>query len=292
MSLIQIGLVDKTKTIDPELMQAVATALTIQVTRDLPQFWNVQATVTYEPNANKIPAGVWPVFLVKALPPGEGGFHLDKHNQPYAEVIAKPTSDEWTIDASHETLEMLVDPNGNRLQPSTSIEVQNGKIEDGTGQFAYLVEACDPCEADKFAYPIQGVAVSDFLTPHFYDPVVTPGTRYSFTGAIKAPRQILPGGYISWVNQETDEIQQLLWVDTAKPPQIVNLGPASGASLREWVDDVMAESGAQKMVRADKHSLNEALLAHCRAKRVSLDSIARTRARLYELPKHRTAGAK
>jgi hypothetical protein len=292
MSLIQIGLVDKTKAIDPELMQAVAAALTIQVTRDLPQFWNVQATVTYEPNASKIPAGVWPVFLVKSLPPGEGGFHLDKHNQPYAEVIASPTSDEWTIDASHETLEMLVDPNGNRLQPSTSIQVQNGKIEDGTGQFAYLVEACDPCEADKFAYPIQGVAVSDFLTPHFYDPVVTPGTRYSFTGAIKAPRQILPGGYISWVNQETDEMQQLLWVDTTKPPQIVNLGPASGASLREWMDNVMAESGAQKMVRGDKHSLNEALLEHCRAKRTSLDSISRTRARLYDQPKHRTAGAK
>jgi hypothetical protein len=224
MSLIQVGLVDKTKAIDPELMQAVAAALTIQVTRDLPQFWNVQATVTYEPSASKIPAGVWPVFLVKTLPPGEGGFHLDQHNQPYAKVIASPGSDEWTIDASHETLEMLVDPNGNRLQPSTSIQIENGKIVDGTGQFAYLVEACDPCEADSFAYPIQGVAVSDFLTPHFYDPVVTPGTRYSFTGAIKAPRQILPGGYISWVNQQTDEIQQLLWVDPTKAPKIVNPG--------------------------------------------------------------------
>jgi hypothetical protein len=128
MSLIQVGLVDKTKAIDPELMHAVAAALTIQVTRDLPQFWNVQATVTYEPNANKIPAGVWPVFLVKTLPPGEGGFHLDQHNQPYAKVIASPGSDEWTIDASHETLEMLVDPNGNRLQPSTSIQIENGKI--------------------------------------------------------------------------------------------------------------------------------------------------------------------
>jgi hypothetical protein len=38
--------------------------------------------------------------------------------------------------------------------------------------------------------------------------------------------------------------------------------------------------------------LNEALLEHCRAKRTSLDSISRTRARLYDQPKHRTAGAK
>src|SRR5580658_7702408 len=151
MSLIQIGLVDKTKAIDPELMQAVAAALTIQVTRDLPQFWNVQATVTYEPNASKIPAGVWPVFLVKELPPGEGGFHMDKHNQPYSKVIATPRSDEWTIDASHETVEMLVDPYGNRRQNSTSIDIKGGKIQDGTGEFAYLVEACDPCEADGYS---------------------------------------------------------------------------------------------------------------------------------------------
>jgi hypothetical protein len=290
MSLIQVGLVDKTKAIDPELMHAVAAALTIQVTRDLPQFWNVQATVTYQPNASKIPAGVWPVFLVKTLPPGEGGFHLDQQNQPYAKVIASPGSDEWTIDASHETLEMLVDPNGNRLQPSTSIQIESGKIVDGTGQFGYLVEACDPCEADHYAYPIQGVAVSDFLTPHFYDPVVTPGTRYSFTGAIKAPRQILPGGYISWVNQQTSEIQQLLWVDPTKAPKIVNLGPASGASLREWVDNYMAESAGKTTVRANRHALNEELLAHCKAKRASLDVISQARAKLYDEPKRRSAG--
>ena len=292
MSLIQVGLVDKTKAIDPELMQAVAAALTIQVTRDLPQFWNVQATVRYEPNASKIPAGVWPVFLVKTLPPGEGGFHLDQHNQPYAKVIASPGSDEWTIDASHETLEMLVDPNGNRLQPSTSIQIENGKIVDGTGQFGYLVEACDPCEADNYAYPIQGVAVSDFLTPHFYDPVVTPGTRYSFTGAIKAPRQILPGGYISWVNQQTNEMQQLLWVDPTKAPKIVNLGPASGASLREWVDNYMAEAAGKTTVRANRHALNEELMAHCKAKRANLDVISQARAKLYDEPKSRSAGVK
>src|SRR5579871_2934027 len=218
MSLIQIGLADKTKQIDPGLLQATAAALNVQVTRDLTQFWNVQARVIALPSAAKIPVGVWPVFLVKSLPPGEGGFHMDKHNQPYAEVIASPDSEEWTIDASHETLEMLVDPYGNRLQNSTSIEIDGtGEIVDGTGEFAYLVEACDPCEADNYGYAIQGVTVSDFITPHFYEPVVTPGTRYSFTGAIKAPRQILPGGYISFINLEENEWQQILWVNPGPP---------------------------------------------------------------------------
>ena len=85
--------------------------------------------------------------LVKTLLPDEGGFHLDKHNQPYAKVIAGPRDAAWTIDASHETIEMLVDPWGNRVQSSRAIEVVGrDKVRDATGQFNYLVEACDPCE--------------------------------------------------------------------------------------------------------------------------------------------------
>jgi hypothetical protein len=292
MSMFQVALVDKTGGINPELIQSVAAALTIQVNRDLAPFWNVQASVTYQPTPTKIPAGVWPVFLVKSLPPGEGGFHLDQHNQPYAEVIASPQSDEWTIDASHETVEMLVDPAGNRLQNSIAIAVEGKQIEDTDGEFAYLVEACDPCEADNFAYSIQGVAVSDFLTPHFYDPTATPGTRYSFTGAITRPRDILAGGYITWVNQETDTVQQLQYL--TNQPKILNLGSAagSGLSLREWVDNYIAGSPDMKNVRAHSHrnSLNKQLLANCKARREHLSNIAERRATLYEPPKRRTAG--
>src|SRR6266849_9087931 len=97
MSTIQVGLVDTTGKIDVDLLHAAAAALNLQVNRDLPQFWPVQATVSYLPRASHLPAGVWPVQLVATLPPGEGGFHLNKHNQPYAKVIAKPDSAEWTI---------------------------------------------------------------------------------------------------------------------------------------------------------------------------------------------------
>ncbi len=213
MSVLQVGLVDTTGTIDAELIESVAAALNIQVSRDLPQCWPVQATVRYLPSAKKIPAGVWPVKLVRSLPPGEGGFHLDKHNQPYAEVIATPHDESWSIDASHEIIEMLVDPAGNRMHSSIAIGVAGKTVEDTTGQFNYLVEACDPCEANQYGYEIQGVLVSDFITPHFYDPMAVPGTRYSFTGALTGPRQILPGGYISFINQESDEWEQILFLE-------------------------------------------------------------------------------
>ena len=132
MSVIQVGLVDKTGKLDPSLVESTAAALNIQVMRDLPQYWNVKATVRHLPNAKKIPSGVWPVFLVAQLPPGEGGVHLDKKNQPYSLVIGTPDSDDWTIDASHETLEMLVDPSGNRLQSSRGIKIVGKGVEDST----------------------------------------------------------------------------------------------------------------------------------------------------------------
>ena len=269
MTLIRVGLIDTTKAvIDPGLVQAVAAALNVQVTRDLPQFWPVQATVEYLPRGSKVPVGVWPVRLVDSLPPGEGGFHQDKHNQPFAKVIAQKASDEWTIDASHETIEMLVDPYGNRLQTSHGIAPTKDGVKDAPGVFQFLVEACDPCEADQFAYPIQGVAVSDFITPHYYDPIATTGTRYSFTGAIGAPRQLLKGGYISFVNPQAGEVEQILFVDPTKPPQLVALGPAEGPSLRRWVHSKMDD-----LVRKHRKP-NPGLLDQCRQHRAKLDEAA------------------
>jgi hypothetical protein len=281
MTNIRVGLVDTTKALDAALVQAVAAALNIQVTRDLPQFWNVRATVEYLPHAQKIPAGVWPVRLVSHLPPGEGGFHLDRHNQPYAEVIATPQDSTWSIDASHETLEMLVDPSGNRMQSASAIEIVDGKIQDGTGTFNYLVEACDPCEANTYGYAIQGILVSDFITPHFYDSIAASGTRYSFTGAIKAPRQILPGGYISWVDQETDEWQQLLFVDPAKPPSIHKLGRAAARSFRELIDNGMTKSSSHVHIHQAIRGFSPEIVQKAEERREKLEHIAALRARSY-----------
>jgi hypothetical protein len=283
MSVIQVGLVDMTGKIDAELVQSAAVALNLQVTRDLPQFWPLSATVMYLSNPKKIPVGVWPVQLVHSLPPGEGGFHLNKHKQPYSKVIASPTDNTWTIDASHEILEMLIDPWGNRMQSSVAIEIVGGKIEDGTGQYGYLVEACDPCEDNSYAYTINGIAVSDFITPHFYDPVTTSGTRYSFGGNINAPRQVLPGGYISFVDPIKDEWEQILWVDHSKPPELTVLGPApKDKSLREWIDSMAPSKNATAAARKSKTTKAKALLKYSERRIKAVDAAAVARAKLYK----------
>ena len=249
MLVTKVGLVDMTGKVDPHVMAAAAASLNIQVTRDLPQFWPISATVSYLPDPHHIPQGVAPVQIVDHLPPGEGGFHQTRHGQPYAKIVLTPGSNEWTVDASHEIIELLVDPSGNRLQTSVAIIIIGGNIQDTTGSYEYLVEACDPCEADPFTYVIDTISVSDFITPHFYDAAATPGTRYSFTGAIQHPRQILKGGYISFVNPQANEVQQILWVDPNEPPQLNNLGPVPpGLSLRVFVENKTRQMALDKRI--------------------------------------------
>jgi hypothetical protein len=239
MTTTQVAIVDQTKSIDPSLLHAAAIALNQQVTKDLPQYWSgIDAAVSVAPSLSAVPHGAWPVFLVEKLPPGVGGYHLDKHNQPYSKVIASAKDDTWTIDASHEIVEMLVDPYGNRMQSSQGIKIEGDGVADSTGTYGYLVEACDPCEANNFAYEIGGIAVSDFITPHFYDTSEAPGVFYSFRGNIKRPRQLLKGGYISFTLPNGDW-QQILWVEPG-PPQLNNLGATGSVrSIREYVHGKM-----------------------------------------------------
>jgi hypothetical protein len=237
--MVQIVLVDQTKKIDEKLLQATAIALTQQASKDLSSQWaGISASVTVAPSLASLPHGAWPIFLVKSLPPGEGGFHLDKNNQPYAKVIAAPGDDSWTIDASHEFVEMLVDPNGNRMHTSQAIKISGNGVVDTDGVYNYLVEACDPCEANNFAYDIGGIAVSDFITPHYYDSSEAAGTLYSFRGNIKRPRELLKGGYISYA-QPDGSWNQILWVNPG-PPVYQNPQIADGVrSLRETIHNLM-----------------------------------------------------
>ena len=133
----------------------VAAALQKQVARDFGPVWDVKATVDAFATLDDVPLGYWPI-LVGQEGQGGGGVHLDDNNQPYA--LVDLTSD-WTVTASHECLEMLADPFGNRLVAGDSPDPKRrGRVE-------FLVEVCDPCEAPGLGYTVNGVRVSDFYFP-------------------------------------------------------------------------------------------------------------------------------
>jgi hypothetical protein len=196
MILHQIALVSLSKKIKPERLASVGAALQKQATRDLGPIWGIKATVDVFPHINSVPVGYWPIIIKDKIDDEDAaGYHTDKHGQPFSLVAY---SEDWSITLSHEMLEMLVDPFGNLMTTSDS-------IIKGQGRAQYLVEVCDPSEDDGFAYTINGERVSDFYTPEYFEPVKTPGTRYSFTGFITEPKQILKGGYLSWYLPAKDE---------------------------------------------------------------------------------------
>ena len=160
-----------------------------------------------------------------------GGVHLDEDNQPYALV---DLTRDWTVTASHECLEMLADPFGNRLVAGDSPNpARPGRVE-------FLVEICDPCEVPTLGYTVNGVRVSDFYTPRFFDPsqpTKSPGAaRYDFMGHLTAPRQVLRGGYLSWREPSREWFQETFF--DGRSPKFRSIGRFNRrfGSLRAWVD--------------------------------------------------------
>lgn len=191
----QIALVSETPGISLADLAPVSAALQKQVTRDLGPIWEVQATVDCFERLESVPPGYWSITIRSDLPNSIGnGIHEDKAGQPFALVRAAPG---WQLSASHEAMEMLIDPFGQRTVAGQSPMPGQGRVD-------FLLEVCDPCEAAAFGYCVNGVPVSDFCTPNYFDPVTNPAVRYSFTGAIKQPREVLKGGYLSWHDSVSD----------------------------------------------------------------------------------------
>lgn len=267
----------------------VAAALSIQVARDFGPIWGISATVSAFPSPADVPVGYWPIYIMdpKTLPPDEGGVHLDRHKQPYALIKAEG---QWSIDASHECLEMLVDPAGNKLHANRILD-QAAKLGYPPRQVQYLVEVCDPIEDPKYGYDINGVLVSDFLTPHFYDPMAAAGVRYDFTGALSGPREVLDNGYISWIDPADNRVMQLTnFADDGGVPQaqLVDLSEKQGfrsvlerEALRPAVDRVTHPPEAQELLTEKHrsalemrcHTVTEAARAHERALRSEIDDV-------------------
>jgi hypothetical protein len=176
---------------------AVAAALQIQLDRDFEPAWGVHATVAAFDRNEKIPPSYWPMRIVDQ-PVGGLGIHLDRNHQPYAEIMA---TRDWSVTASHEMLEMLVDPFGNKF-------ISAPDIDPAADQHLvhYLVEVGDPCEV--YSYDVQGIALSDFITQEYYDVHAPVGTSFDFLGRLTKALEVPGGCYISWIDPEDQHWHQ------------------------------------------------------------------------------------
>src|SRR5262249_4874952 len=95
----------------------------------------------------------------------------------------KQAGREWPYSASYALLQMLANP-------WTNIVVETD------GLFVPRL-ICRPCHGLRWGYEINGIKVADFVLPAWFeDSRPANGARYDRCGHIKAPFQILRGGYL------------------------------------------------------------------------------------------------
>ena len=188
MQTQHIALVPEVAGINASELARVSAALQKQIIRDLSPIWQISATVDAFPHLEDVPVGYWPIILAFGELGSDEGVHCDRKGQPYALIEMSPS---WSLTASHVCIEMLIDPYGNRTIVGPSPRSDQGSVE-------FLVDICDPCEDARYAYTVNDVLVSDFCTPEFLAQIPSGKERYSFTGAVEAPYQVLPGGRLSW----------------------------------------------------------------------------------------------
>jgi len=126
------------------------------------------------------------VFLDDPDAPGALGLHdLTPDGLPLAKVFVKATKDNGdlvSVSASHELVEMLVDPAVNMLTIGP----------DRKSTYAY--EAADPVEEQSFK--VNGVPMSDFVYPTYFERFHKPNSvPFDHMKKVTRPFQILRGGY-------------------------------------------------------------------------------------------------
>jgi hypothetical protein len=155
--------------------------------------WNREAaTVTFYSDAGAVPAGAYGVAIVPTIdgqPAGVVGYHAENWGLVAAQPIlanAQTLTGDWSVSStlSHEVLEMFIDP-------ACNLWADNGQ---GT---CYSLEVCDPVEAPTYPDPVNGVSVSNFVFPSWFDPQGT--APFDKQRQVTAPFTIAAGGYANYV---------------------------------------------------------------------------------------------
>lgn len=189
-----IAVVNELTQISDSAVEAMIPAFETQWNRDLHSVWRQEiATFSFIPKGSQAPPSDWQlVFLDNSDQAGALAYHdLTNSGLPLSKVFVETivrAGDPLSLAASHELCEMAVDP-----------WLANA-FQDPQGRF-WAAEVCDPVEDKQFAYMLDGMPVSDFITPDwFVSGVNWGGKSFDFKGHVTKPLQVLAGGYAQYFN--------------------------------------------------------------------------------------------
>jgi len=165
-----------------------------QVNQYFARYWNCSPLIfKYVPKTGKMTPNFWQFVIADTSDQaGAAGYHeTGTGGGPIGYAFAKTTLDAGmhpSVTISHEILEMIADP---------EID-QTAQWSDLPNALFLGYEVGDPVEDDTFGQIIDGVLLSDWVTPAYF----IPGSAgpWDFMGALKQPwdaTKMLPGAYQS-----------------------------------------------------------------------------------------------
>jgi hypothetical protein len=195
MADIKVSIINESTVLSDEQIQSIVPALQTQVSQHFAPPWGVDADLTFVGKGQAPQSGEWWLAILDdSDQAGALGYHeTTSEGLPCGKVFARTDLDNhlsWSVTISHELLEMLADPDIN-LTTFIQDTAKTGKL--------YSYEVCDPVEDDQFSYLIDGVQVSDFVLPCYFEPQTSAGSgMYDYGGHLASPvPALLTGGYLS-----------------------------------------------------------------------------------------------
>jgi hypothetical protein len=195
--------------ISDEKVQEGIRAVNRQIAHDFKPYWHVGAELRLEgsigkdPDAEALPElrGDAIIYLWDGMDVDDAlGYHeMNAAGIPFGFVftqLVKELDEPWTVTFSHEALELLGDPETNRL-------VAGPHPKDPEKEVFHWYEMCDAVQDEK--YKVDGIWVSNFLLPLYFTAGQEAGGRNDFLGRKHRGKtlqsfSINPGGYIGFYN--------------------------------------------------------------------------------------------
>jgi hypothetical protein len=202
MSLPDIAVVNFSSVPDADA-QAAIRAVNRQVLEDFQPIWGaayvsklhaVTPLVNGQPVQDmKVPAEAVIYLVDQPSIPGALGYH-DMNNAEVPVGFVFTDLGDWTVTLSHEVLELIVDPTVNILVPGPD-------PRQPTNPNAWLLHTYEVCDAvERTEYHIDGITVSNFVTPNYFRPGNAPGTRNDFLGVGVDSFGVTPGSHLGTID--------------------------------------------------------------------------------------------
>lgn len=196
----KIALFDSTGNVGYKRLNEIATAIQIQLVRDIAPKWGVEGQVVAYKSLDDIPTDFWIATIVHNIPERSGvnGYHDFTGTGDSRRAFAKIIYQNWTdFDFTQSRFEKVIDEEIIEMSINPFLDNRlvgkDPEFPDKTATF--LVELGDPGNRLDIGYYINDVFVTDFIYPSYYNAIHVEGTKYDHLGLIPRPYSIVDGGY-------------------------------------------------------------------------------------------------